>query len=206
VLSELATVLRFNGLDPARGHDAFDLDRDGAISWSDFHRCAAHVRLPVAEQDLLAAFRFLASENGVHTCCSAGFREKQSDFDQNHGTREQLEKWTAEDASVRVIRARWMAALGGRSAAAARAFDEVAAYLDYFSMLPDEGYNAFDSDGDGAVSLEDLRSSAMAAGLELAEEELLAAFSVLDPGSTGSAIRSAWSAAVGAADASYTVD
>ena len=193
-------MLGFNGLDPARGHDVFDLDRDGAISWDDFHRCAAHVRLPVAEQDLRAAFRFLSSENGL----GAGFRVNQSDCDKDHKTSEQLESGTAEGG--RVIRERWMAALGGRSAAAARAFDEIAAYLDYFGMPAEEGYGAFDSDGDGAVSVEDLRSSAMEAGLELAEDELLAAFSVLDPDSTGHALRSAWSAAVGAADASYSID
>jgi hypothetical protein len=193
-------VLQFNTLDAARGHDVFDLDRDGAISWRDFHRCAAHVRLPVAEQDLRAAFRFLASEDGVGT----DFRGKQLDCEQDQKSSEQLENETIENG--RVIRARWMAALGGRSATAARAFDEIAAYLDYFGILPEEGYGAFDSDGDGAVSVEDLRSSAMAAGLELAEEELMAAFSVLDPDGTGHAARGAWSAAVGAADASYSID
>ncbi len=198
-------MLQFNGLDPARGHDAFDLDCNGAVTWSDFHHSAAHVLLPVADQDLhAAAFCFLAAENCMHTYIGASFQKKQFDDDKKH--EEKLCIKYGMDEHGQVIRERWIAALGGRSTAAARAFDEIASYLSFFGISPEEGYNAFDSDGDGAISLGDLRDSTLIAGLELAEGELQAAFLVLDPDNTGHAIRTAWSAAVGAADSSYSAD
>lgn len=72
-----------------------------------------------------------------------------------------------------------------RTAEVNKALRLIAATLQYNNLSSEEGFEAFDSDGDGSISIDDLCGIAMNLNLELSEKELTDLHKALDDDSDG---------------------
>ena len=72
------------------------------------------------------------------------------------------------------------------------AVNTIAAALIFNGLNPEDGYDAFDADEDGQVSLKDLQNAVKTLSLEIAEEDSKRLFETLDTGKNGFIAREAW--------------
>jgi len=81
------------------------------------------------------------------------------------------------------------------------AINTVAASLIFNELSPEDGYDAFDADEDGQVSLSDLQSAVESLSLDISEQDVKGLFVNLDAGTTGFIPKAAWVQAIAGADA-----
>jgi chromosome segregation ATPase len=80
------------------------------------------------------------------------------------------------------------------------AINTIAAALVYNQLSPEDGYDAFDADEDGQVSLSDLVSAVTQLQLEISEGDCRSVFESLDAGKTGFIPKAAWLEAIAGAN------
>ena len=82
---------------------------------------------------------------------------------------------------------------------AQEAINTIAAALIFNELSPEDGYDAFDADEDGQVSLSDLQSAVTQLQLEISEQNSASLFESLDADKTGFIPKAAWLEAIAGA-------
>ena len=157
----LAATLRYNNLSPEQGYDAFDTDEDGKVSLQDLQASVSQLQMGIAEADIRALFASL--ENAV----DKGFIDKQA------WVRAINDADTADILKSRGISTEPV------SENVQTAINTIAAALAFNQLSPEDGYDAFDADEDGQVSLSDLQSAVSQLQLEISEQDSASLFESL---------------------------
>eukprot|EP00961_Rhodomonas_salina_P150066 2020730-Rhodomonas_salina.1 len=167
----IAAALEYNKLSPSEGYDAFDVDEDGKVSWEDLKQAVETLRLELAEADVQAFFEQLDESKSGHISKDAWQR-------------------TMRDAHAdTVLKSRGVAAgeepVGGEAGSGGTGVNEsegtapvgsvsdtIGALLAWNELTPRAGYEAFDADQDGKISLKDLQVAAATYSLTLDTDEM----------------------------------
>jgi len=180
-INTIAAILVYNELSPEDGYDAFDEDDDGKLSLSDL--LSAVRDQGISEKDCKSVFESLDAGK-------TGFIPKAAWVEVIAGA-------SAED----VLRKRGLTIPDTTAEAKLKrepekakqtAINTIAAALVYNSLSPEDGYDAFDVDDDGKLSLSDLLSAVTQLKLEISEGDCKSVFENLDAGKTGFIPKAAW--------------
>ena len=191
----ISAALLHNKLPPEEGFAIFDLDRDNKLSVQDVFQSCESIQLDIPE----AAIRqFILDATG------------EGEFLDLQGWKQVL---SAPDGLDAVLRARGItipdttaeAKLKREAEARQTAMNTIAAILIFNKLSAEDGYDTFDVDDDGQVSLSDLRSSVTALNLGISEEDSKSVFESLDTGKTGFIPKAAWGEAIAGASAEDTL-
>jgi Ca2+-binding EF-hand superfamily protein len=173
-INVLAATLRYINLSPEQGYDAFDTDEDGKVSLQDLQASVSQLQMGIAEADIRALFASL--EHAV----DKGFIDKQA------WVRAINDADTADILKSRGISTEPV------SENVQTAINTIAAALAFNQLSPEDGYDAFDADEDGQVSLSDLQSAVTQLQLEISEQDSTSLFESLDADKTGFIPKAAW--------------
>ena len=202
-LDIVAAALVFNGLDLDKGYDAFDDDEDGVLSLADLQAAVQALQLNLSDRDTRALYAHMDPAGAGHIA---------------------REAWTSALSGAQteeVLKSRGIELPGGEHAAPAsdpapapapmndevqQSINSIAAALAYNQLTADEGYDAFDEDEDGRVSLADIKAAMRTLQMEHSADAIAELFSVLDAAGDGYVPRDSWARTVGAAMANGRAD
>lgn len=178
VLGEVAASLAYNNIaaDSDDGYEAFDMDADGQVSLGDLVQTCAELRLTGVDCEWL--FEQLGGTPGGSISRRA-WAEALSMVDPS----EVLKARGGEEGGAPVA----------AQDAEQDALDLIAAALSFNGVNAEaEGYDCFDLDSDGAVTLKDFEQSCESLQLELTPAALKAVWQLLDSTRSGMVQRETW--------------
>jgi Ca2+-binding EF-hand superfamily protein len=191
----VAAALRFNGLSPKEGYDAFDNDGDGKVSFQDLQDAVDALNLDLTPEAVEQLFvyleyrdmQYIDMEMWIHEISSA----RPEDVLKSRGV---INSQGVERSSESVEAALDLKAVQ-------KAIDAIAAALVYNNVSVQDGYDAMDSDGDGKLSLPDLKEASETLQLDLLPHEVEELYGRLDPDKMGYVLQSTWAKALDLANA-----
>jgi Ca2+-binding EF-hand superfamily protein/chromosome segregation ATPase len=185
----VAASLVFNKLSPDDGYDAFDADEDGVVSFADLASAVAQLNLDISDSSAADLFAYLSEGNAaISRSCWVNAMQAAN---------------TTEVLKSRGINTAAGVTTDGvlqTGAGVETAINTIAAALAFNQLSPEDGYDAFDADEDGQVSLSDLVSAVTQLQLEISEGDCRSVFESLDAGKTGFIPKAAWLEAIAGAN------
>ena len=196
MLNIVKTALSYNSLTLEDGFHSFDVDQDGKISLPDLEAAVSQLQLGISVADvrilhaqfdhkrtdfveLVSWVTLLGSADGESILMSRGITTQQSMGTQGDSAFDT----TGENTS--------------------RPIDVLAATLSYNSLCAADGYDAFDTDEDGKVLLNDLFFSVAHLQMDIADADVKTLFASLeDRTDAGFISKEAWVQAVTSANTS----
>lgn len=180
----LAATLSFNQMSPEEGYEAFDGDGDGKVSLDDLRQAVAQLQMGIADADIRVLF------SSLEDAAQSGYINQKA--------------WVQAINSANtsdILKSRGVpTAPAPVSENVQMAIDTIAAALVFNELSHDEGYDAFDADEDGQVSLSDLQSAVKQLQLDMSEENSTCLFNSLVPSKIGFINREAWVQAMAGAN------
>ena len=191
VLANIRSLMVAKSWTVVQCFQAFDQDRDGFISLEDLKAACATLGIQVSTQEIESfhgKFKggLLSMEAWTETL-GEGLPKENDVSRGSSNPKESAPSNVREDGfptppSVQL------------------ALDLIAASLAYNNLSPEDGYDAFDVDEDGKVSLDDLTSAVASLNLQLENEGIRAAFAHLDHENTGFIDKDVWGRAIHASN------
>jgi Ca2+-binding EF-hand superfamily protein len=175
-LDTISAALVYNKLGVSKGYAAFDVDKDGLLSLADLLKASKGLDLGIAAGDLEEVFGYMASLNvqGGDGYITKGAWE------------EALGRAQAQRVLRRVLPPTLM-----------HTIDKIAEVILFNGMEPEKGFEAFDVDNDGLLSMSDLSTACSTLSLEgVTATHVEELFAFLDQDGNGSVDQQEWAAVV----------
>ena len=175
-LDTISAALVYNKLGVSKGYAAFDVDKDGLLSLADLHKASNRLDLGIAAGDLEEVFGYMAS---LSVQGGDGYITKGA-------WEEALGRAQAQRVLRRVLPPTLM-----------HTIDKIAEVILFNGMEPEKGFEAFDVDNDGLLSMSDLSTACGTLGLEgVTATHVEELFAFLDQDGDGSVDRQEWAVVV----------
>jgi Ca2+-binding EF-hand superfamily protein len=183
----VAAALKYNSLSVDEGYDAFDIDEDGRVSFEDLKNAIGQLSINMSEEAMTELYehlgggaqgyvmrqdwvRIISTGRGGEVLKSMGVDTVENATNQGADTNDS----------------------GDNTSRLRNSIDVVAAALNYNSLSVKDGYDAFDIDEDGQVSLEDLENVVSHLKLNLSVEAINELYEHLGGQKDGSVSRDEW--------------
>ena len=194
MLNIIKAALSYNSLSVEEGFQSFDIDQDDKISLADLGEAVSSLQLGIPVSDVRVLHSHLDPTNTGFIALSTWTANLEvADGEtilMSRGVTAQQSRISQEES-----------VLDTAAETPSRAIDVVAATLSYNSLTADKGFEAFDLDEDGKLSLNDLMESANQLQMGIADADLRTLFASLeDAADPGFINKEAWVQAVGASD------
>eukprot|EP00960_Hanusia_phi_P068989 766979-Hanusia_phi.AAC.7 len=186
-MKTIASALDHNGFSVFDGYKSFDVDMDGKMSFQDLENSCRDWNLEIGKDRLKELFLFLESD-------SSGYVDyaKWKHYLDECSTEASSQSGGAASGSAQ------MRLVTGR----ADARNVIAAAIEFNQISLTDAYVAFDVDGDGILSWQDLEAAADTLQLDIPLEDLKKLFEELDTAQAGYIGKEAWNEMLAGADGS----
>ena len=194
IVNTIAASLAYNNLTPDAGYDAFDLDEDGKVTLKDLAGAVEPLSLTLKPQDIEALFNEMGGQQNGYIARDVWVEMiEQADSEKVLKSRGVIVDQMSEGVSTGIP-----AGPAGLQAA----LNSIAAILRYNDYDTESGFDAFDVDEDGFLSLDDLRQSVADLQLQIQDADILEVFDTLGPNQGGKVSRESWVRVMESADGS----